>query len=66
MRDEFDALLQNNIWTLVPKPSGANVVSGKRVFHHKYNSNGTLSHYKERWVSHNSMGLILMRPFPYC
>jgi hypothetical protein len=51
MHDEFDALLQNNIWTLVPKPSGANVVSGKWVFHHKYNSDGTLPRYKERWVS---------------
>jgi hypothetical protein len=26
MQDAFDALLQNNTWTLVPKPSGANVV----------------------------------------
>jgi hypothetical protein len=32
MKDEFDALLQNNTWTLVLKPSGANVVSGKWVF----------------------------------
>jgi hypothetical protein len=31
MRDEFDALLQNNTWTLVPKPPCANVVSGKWV-----------------------------------
>jgi histone deacetylase 1/2 len=29
MRDEHNALLQNDTWTLVPKPSGANVVSGK-------------------------------------
>jgi hypothetical protein len=50
MRDEHNALLQNDTWTLVPKPSGANVVSGKWVFRHKYHSDGTLSRYKARWV----------------
>jgi histone deacetylase 1/2 len=50
MKDKFDALLQNNTWTLVPKPSGANVVSGKLVFRHKYNFDGTLARYKARWV----------------
>jgi hypothetical protein len=52
MRDEHNALLQNDTWTLVPKPSGANVVSGKWVFRHKYHSDGTLSRYKARLVVH--------------
>src|SRR3954469_20263376 len=43
MHDEFDALLQNNTWTLLQKPPGANVVSGKWVFRHKYNYNGSLA-----------------------
>jgi hypothetical protein len=46
MRDKHDALLQNNTWQLVPKPPGANIVSGKWVFRHKYHSDGTLSRYK--------------------
>ena len=50
MRDEFHALQQNNTWTLVPKPPGVNVVSGKWVFHHKFHSDGTLARYKARWV----------------
>jgi hypothetical protein len=29
MRDEFDALQKNNTWTLVSKPPGVNIVSGK-------------------------------------
>lgn len=48
MRDEFDALLANNTWDLVPKPSGANIVSGKWVFRHKFHSDGSLSRYKAR------------------
>ena len=50
MRDEFEALQQNNTWTLVPKPPGVNIVSGKWVFRHKFHSDGTLARYKARWV----------------
>jgi hypothetical protein len=50
MRSEYDALIQNNTWSLVPRPPGANVVSGKWVFRLKYNSDGSLSRYKARWV----------------
>jgi hypothetical protein len=35
--------------SLTPPP-GANVVSGKWVFKHKFHSDGTLSRYKARWV----------------
>jgi hypothetical protein len=36
MRDEFQALLQNDSWRLVSRPTGANIVSRKRIFHHKF------------------------------
>jgi hypothetical protein len=50
MRDEFNALQQNNSWSLVSKPPGVNVVSGKWVFRHKFHADGTLARYKARWV----------------
>ncbi|KAK1601123.1 hypothetical protein QYE76_007884 [Lolium multiflorum] len=50
MLDEYNALLQNDTWSLVPCPAGANVVTGKWIYRHKLNADGTLSRYKARWV----------------
>jgi hypothetical protein len=50
MQDEFSALITNNTWQLVPRPSNTNIVSGKWVFRQKFNSDGSLSRYKARWV----------------
>ena len=50
MQEEFDALTLNKTWVLVPPPSGANIVSGKWIFRHKYNADGSLSRHKARWV----------------
>jgi hypothetical protein len=50
MREEYNALMNQNTWSLVPLPVGANVVTGKWIFHHKYNFDGSLARYKTRWV----------------
>jgi hypothetical protein len=51
MQEEFQALIDNDTWTLIPHPPPrANIVSGKWVFKHKFHSYGTLSRYKARWV----------------
>jgi hypothetical protein len=50
MMEEFTALQANNTWVLVPHPSGANIVTGKWIYHHKLHPDGSLGRYKARWV----------------
>jgi hypothetical protein len=50
MLDKYDALISNSIWTLVPKPAGANIVTGKWIFKHKFHFDGSLARYKAHWV----------------
>jgi hypothetical protein len=50
MADEYQALLNNNTWRLVPRPPGANIVTGKWLFKHKYHADRSLARHKARWV----------------
>lgn len=50
MRDEFDALQKNRTWTLVPRPPGAHLITGKWIFRNKLNPDGSLDRRKARWV----------------
>jgi hypothetical protein len=48
---EFDALIHNGTWTLVPKTNTQNIVGCKWLFRVKRNPNGTISRYKARLVA---------------
>jgi hypothetical protein len=52
MEEEYAALMSNGTWDLVPLPRGANVVTGKWIFKHKFKADGTLERYKARLVLH--------------
>ncbi|GJV89478.1 ribonuclease H-like domain-containing protein [Tanacetum coccineum] len=57
MKDEYDALIKNNTWTLMPRPTDANIVRCMWLFRHKYLADGTLSRYKARLMVNGSMQL---------
>jgi hypothetical protein len=52
MEDEYGALLSNNTWELVQQPPNCNIITGKWIFWHKFNVDGSLERYKARWVLH--------------
>nr|GEX55550.1 ribonuclease H-like domain-containing protein [Tanacetum cinerariifolium] len=54
MLDEYNALIKNGKWILVPKPTGVNMVRSMWLFKHKFHANGTLSCYKARLVANGS------------
>jgi hypothetical protein len=50
MEEEYDALITNNTWNLIPHPIDSNDIIGKWIFKHKFNSDGALERYKACWI----------------
>ncbi|GKB50222.1 ribonuclease H-like domain-containing protein [Tanacetum coccineum] len=48
--NEYNALITNGTWVLVPRPANVNVVRSMWLFKHKFNANGSLNRYKARLV----------------
>nr|GEW77320.1 ribonuclease H-like domain-containing protein [Tanacetum cinerariifolium] len=51
MVDEYNALISNGMWALMPRPANVNVVRPMWLFRHKYNADGSLNRYKARLVA---------------
>ncbi|GJV17346.1 ribonuclease H-like domain-containing protein [Tanacetum coccineum] len=51
MYDEYNALVKNGTWLLIPRPAGVNMVRSMWLFKHKFHADGTLSRYKARLVA---------------
>jgi hypothetical protein len=51
MQEEYDSLVTNNIWTLIPLPASRKPISYKWVFKIKQGANGEVEHYKVRLVA---------------
>ncbi|XP_031261146.1 uncharacterized protein LOC116119349 [Pistacia vera] len=51
MQSEYDALVKNNTWTLVPKSFDMNIVGNTWVFRVKFHADRTLQKYKARLVA---------------
>ncbi|CAH9051136.1 unnamed protein product [Cuscuta europaea] len=51
MADEFNALINNNTWDLVPFDNSKNIVGCKWIYKTKYHSDGSLERHKARLVA---------------
>ena len=51
MEREYDSLMENHTWTLVPPPPGRTIVQCKWVYKIKYTSTGAIDKYKARLVA---------------
>ena len=51
MKDEYDALISNGTWSLVPKQADHKIVGNKWVDRVKYNIDGSVAKYKVRLVA---------------
>jgi hypothetical protein len=51
MVDEYNALMRNKTWTLVPPAPGRNVIDCKWVFKLKYKTDGIVDRHKARLVA---------------
>jgi histone deacetylase 1/2 len=54
MKEEYDALIRNNTWTLVAPPAHKQPIGCKWVFRVKENPDGTIHKYKARLVAKGS------------
>ncbi|GKA03032.1 ribonuclease H-like domain-containing protein [Tanacetum coccineum] len=48
--DEYNDLISNGTWALVPRSANVNIVRSMWIFKHKFNAAGSLSRYKARLV----------------
>ncbi|GJV14499.1 ribonuclease H-like domain-containing protein [Tanacetum coccineum] len=55
MVDEYNALISNRTWALVPRPANVNIVRSMWLFKNKFNADGLLSRYKARLVANGRM-----------
>ncbi|XP_031265477.1 uncharacterized protein LOC116123874 [Pistacia vera] len=51
MQLEYDALVKNNTWSLVPKMSDMQIIGNKWVFRTKFHADGSLQKYKTKLVA---------------
>ncbi|KAJ9565309.1 hypothetical protein OSB04_001275 [Centaurea solstitialis] len=50
MLDEYNSLIKNDTWELVPRPIDVNVIRCMWIFTHKFHANGSLERHKARLV----------------
>jgi hypothetical protein len=51
MIEEYQSILNNDVWDVVPRPEGKSVVSSKWIYKIKHVADGSIKKYKARFVA---------------
>ena len=51
MTEEYQSIMKNDVWEIVPRPKGKSVVSSKWIFKIKHAADGSIEKYKARFVA---------------
>ena len=50
MVEEYDSIVRNSAWEIVPRPEGKSVVGSRWIYKVKQEANGSVEKYKARFV----------------
>ena len=51
MTEEYQSIIKNDVWDIVPKPEDKSVVSSKWIYKIKHAADGSIEKYKARFVA---------------
>lgn len=51
MTEEYQSIMKNDVWEIVPRPKGKSIVSSKWIFKIKHAADGSIEKYKARFVA---------------
>ena len=51
MTEEYQSIMKNDVWDIVPKPENKSVVSSKWIYKIKHTVDGSIEKYKARFVA---------------
>jgi hypothetical protein len=52
MTEEYQSIIKNDVWEIVPRPKNKDVVSSKWIFKIKHVVDGSIEKYKAMFVAH--------------
>ena len=52
MIEEYQSIMKNDVWDVVPRPEGKSVVTSKWIYKIKHATNDSIEKYKARFVAH--------------
>ena len=51
MIEEYQSIMKNDVWDIVPRPEGKSVVTSKWIYKIKHVADGSIEKYKARFVA---------------